>query len=64
MAKSFGSFTRKSIFLIKEAKLIETTKLNTLFLDLIELEYKIKEGTINKDIGLEIFLLGKQKVFL
>nr|WP_290124275.1 hypothetical protein [New Jersey aster yellows phytoplasma] len=44
--------------------MIETTKLNTLFLDLIELEYKIKEGTINKDIGLEIFLLGKQKVFL
>ncbi|WP_341833624.1 DNA polymerase III delta subunit [Candidatus Phytoplasma asteris] len=54
----------KVFFLIKEAKLIETTKLNTLFLDLIELEYKIKEGTINKDIGLEIFLLGKQKVFL
>lgn len=54
----------KVFFLIKETKLIETQKLNTLFLDLMELEYKIKAGTINKDIGLEMFLLGKQKVFL
>nr|WP_236620234.1 hypothetical protein ['Chrysanthemum coronarium' phytoplasma] len=49
---------------MKEAKLIETQKLNTLFLDLIELEYQIKMGSVNKDIGFEMFLLGKQKVFL
>ncbi|GLH60654.1 DNA polymerase III subunit delta [Paulownia witches'-broom phytoplasma] len=54
----------KVFFLMKEAKLIETQKLNTLFLELIELEYQIKMGAVNKDIGLEMFLLGKQKVFL
>ncbi|WP_024563381.1 DNA polymerase III subunit delta [Candidatus Phytoplasma tritici] len=54
----------KLFFLMKEAKLIETPKLNALFLDLIELEYKIKAGFVNKDIGLEMFLLGKQNVFL
>jgi DNA polymerase-3 subunit delta len=64
MQKILSISQGKVFFLIKETKLIGKQKLNTIFLDLIELEYQIKVGNVNKDIGFEMFLLDKPNVFL
>ena len=57
IADYFNYKSSRIYYLIKDAKMINESKLIKLFNDAFELEYKIKSGQLEKKIGLETLIL-------
>lgn len=58
ISEYFGISSGKAYYLMKDCNKFNKKTLEKYFSELIELDYKIKSGQIDKNIGLELFILG------
>ncbi|MBI9009395.1 MAG: DNA polymerase III subunit delta [Tenericutes bacterium] len=60
IAKYFRASKGRTYYIMQNARNVEDTKLMELLQDAGELDYKIKSGQIEKELGMELFLLKSE----